>query len=148
MWRMVRAHAWANGRQTASTDDLLPCQYMAFNEMDDYPKAREVIVELASEFTRRTERLRQTVESTLADVDKVKSEIEAMPEGDERDKAGVANADKVALLRKLKREIDKQVKEGSAKGQDTQMLEESRVKIERQQEWLAMEVYGVGSDDE
>ncbi len=72
MWKIVKARAWANGRNEVVADDFLPVQHMAWNHPDDAGSAREIVLEFASVFTRKAQRLREALEPVLAELESLR----------------------------------------------------------------------------
>lgn len=136
MWRIVKARAWAQGRVEVGSDDLLPCQHMAFNHPTDAASAREVILEFATAFTRKAEELRQALEPILLETDKLREQIDAA-QGDETEQDRLMGEGFKFLrnLRKLKSKAEAQIKQGQEQGQDITSLEEVLTEISRAHDW-------------
>ena len=146
MWKMVKAHAWAAGHDQASADDLLPCQYMAFNSLDHAASARAVILEFASAFTRKAERLKQSLEPVLASMEELRVKIDAAANDADREALMDGGLKFLRELRKLRTAGKSQIAEGEKQGQDVSSLEGVLAEVERSYEWGLTALTGTDED--
>lgn len=147
MWKVIKARAWANGRQSVIADDLLPCQHMAFNHPDDAASARDIILEFASAFTRKATQVREAFEPIQRDMEELKTKLEG---ADEKEKEELMDGGfKLMLgLRKLRKRAGQHISAGKSQGQDVTMLEDVTKEIERAQEWAEKTLAGIEDEDD
>ncbi len=148
MWKIVKARAWANGRTEVVADDFLPCQHMAWNHPDHAKSAREIILEFASAFTRKAQRLREAMEPIAASTQELRAKIEATTDESEINDLMGEGYGYMRQLRQLRTEGRKQVKEGVAAGQDTTLLTEVLDEISRLYGWAEKALTGTDDEDE
>jgi MoxR-like ATPase len=148
MWKVVKAHAWAAGRGEAGADDLLPCQHMAFNLLEHQDSARAVILEFASAFTRKAERLKQALEPVLAQMEQLRVEIDAAESQGDKEALMDSGFKFLRALRKLTTEADQQIKEGKSQGQDVSGLEGVKTEVRAAYEWAEKALTGTQEDDD
>lgn len=146
MWKVVKAHAWSNGRHDVVADDFLPCQHMAWNHPDDAESARSVILEFASVFTRKAQRAREAMEPIAQAMESLRTKLDAATE-DEKDDLMNDGFKFIRQLRKLGREVKVQVKEGEQQGQDTSLLKELSDDINRLDKWAENALTGADEDE-
>lgn len=146
MWRMVKAHAWTNGRSTVVADDLLPCQHMAWNHPDHAASAREVVLEFASVFTRHANRLRESMEPVLREMEELRGKLDAASEESEKDDLLGEGFKLMRQLRGMRKEATGQIADGQQQGQDTSMLEDVLSHINRSYEWAEKALTGAEED--
>ena len=148
MWRVVKSHAWAAGRNQVCADDLLPCQHMAFNNLDHAESARSVILEFASAFLRKAERLKQALEPIVAQMEQLKSEVDAA--GSEKEKDDLMNGGFSLLrdLRRLRKEGKEQLKDGQKQGHDVSTLEAVLDEVGKAADWTERALTGTDDDDD
>jgi MoxR-like ATPase len=146
MWKVIKARAWANGRSEVVTDDFLPAQHMAWNHPDHADSAREIILEFASVFTRKAQRLRGAMEPVIASMEELRSKLDSATEESEKDDLMSDGFKFMRQLRKMRGEAKEQIKDGSSQGQDTTLLEEVLSDIERSYAWAENALTG-GEDD-
>lgn len=142
MWRMVKAHAYLNGRTTVVADDLIVCQHMAWNHPDHAASAREVIMEFASVFTRHANRLREAMEPIVHDMEELKTQLNNAQDEEEKDKILTPAYKLMRQLRGLRKEAGEQIKTGKESGQDTSMLETVLTEVERSYTWAEKALTG------
>jgi MoxR-like ATPase len=142
MWKIVKARAWANGRSEVVTDDFLPCQHMAWNHPDDAASAREIILEFASVYTRKAQRLREAMEPVQADMEALRTKLEAATDESEKDDLMSDGFKFMRQLRKLRGDTRTQIKDGEKQGQDTTLLNEVHSDINRLYEWAEKALAG------
>lgn len=142
MWKVVKAHAWLAGRAEATADDLVPCQHMAFNLLEHAASAREVILEYASAFTRKAERLRQSLEPVLVAAEELKQKIEAAESTEDQEALMDSGVKFIRQLRTLRKEGESQLKEGTAQGQDVSSLTTVLDEITRSETWAKTALTG------
>jgi MoxR-like ATPase len=142
MWKIVKARAWANGRSEVVTDDFLPCQHMAWNHPDDAASAREIILEFASVYTRKAQRLREAMEPVQADMEALRTKLEAATDESEKDDLMSDGFKFMRQLRKLRVDTRTQIKDGEKQGQDTTLLNEVHSDINRLYEWAEKALAG------
>lgn len=147
MWKVVKAHAWAAGRGEACADDLLPCQHMAFNLLEHQQSARGIILEFASAFTRKAERLKQSLEPVLAQMEELRQQIEASETKEDKEALMDSGFKFLRQLRKLMKEADAQIKEGKTQGQDVSSLEEVQTEITDAYSWAEKALTGAEDDE-
>ncbi len=135
MWKVIKAHAWAAGRQQVSADDLLPCQHMAFNLLDDARTAREVVLEFASKFTRKAERLRQAWEPLVADMQDFRQKIAQVTDAEVKSDLYKTGVDFMAKLRRVEREAKEMITEGERQGQDVSPAKDILEEIQKANQW-------------
>lgn len=146
MWRVVKAHAWAAGRSEVNADDLVPCQHMAFNNLDHADSARTVIMEFASAFTRKAERLRQSFEPVLASMEELRQKIDAATDTKDREDLMDSGFKFIRQLRKLRKDGRAQIKEGEDQGQDVTSLETVMDEVERAYVWAEEKLTGTEAE--
>lgn len=146
MWRMVKAHAYANGRTTVVADDLMPCQHMAWNHPDHQKSAREVILEFASVFTRHANRLRESLEPVVHSMEDIRTKIDATTSDEEKDELLKDAFKLMRELRGMRKEANKQIEQGNDQGQDTSQLKDVLAQIDQSYAWAEKAMTGV--DDE
>jgi MoxR-like ATPase len=146
MWKVVKARAWANGRTEVVTDDFLPCQHMAWNHPDHQKSARDVVLEFASVFTRKAQRLREAMEPVVASMESLRQSLDAATEESERDDLMNDGFKLMRQLRKMRAEGREYVKDGKSTGQDTTSVEGVLSDIERSYTWAEQAL--TGADDE
>lgn len=135
MWRIAKAEAWRHGRDHVTTDDLLPWQHMAWNHPDHYDSALNVILEFASVFTRKANRMKEALEPVLRELDSVRAKIDAA--GGEPEEEHLEEGFKaMRSLRKLRREADGQITDGKGQGQDVSELEKLVGRITDAEQWI------------
>jgi MoxR-like ATPase len=122
MWRIVRAHAWANRRTTVSADDLMPCQHMAFNHPENANTAREVVLEFASEWTRKAQRSREAFEPLMREMEEIRISINSADGDDTLDEEMDHGFKLLRQLRQLSKSTGQQIKQGEEMCQDVSEL--------------------------
>lgn len=142
MWKVVKASAWAAGRGQVSSDDLMPCQHMAFNQLDHADSARAIILEFASAFTRKAERLRQSLEPVLKSMDDLKVQLNAAQTDSEREDAIQVGMKLLGTLRGVGREAKKQITEGEKQGQDIAVTKAILGEVEAANKWAEEALIG------
>lgn len=147
MWKVIKARAWANGRQTVIADDLLPVQHMAFNHPDDVDSARNIILEFASAYTRKAQQVREAFEPIEQQMEELKANLTG---ADDQQKEELMDGGfKLMLnLRKLRKRAQQHISAGKSQGQDVTMLEEVSGEIDRAYEWAEKTLAGVDDDEE
>lgn len=146
MWKVIKAHAWAAGRGEVNADDLLPCQHMAFNQLDHQQSARAVILEFASAFTRKAERLKQSLEPVLAQMSELREQIDAAESAGDKEALMDSGFKFLRQLRKLQKDSKQQIKEGQGQGQDVGPLEDVLKEIDSAYSWAEGAL--TGTEDE
>lgn len=146
MWKVIKAHAWAGGRGEVNADDLLPCQHMAFNLLDHQQSARAVILEFASAFTRKAERLKQALEPVLADMSQLREQIAKSDSKEDKEALMDSGFKFLRALRKLRNEAGAQIKEGQAQGQDVSSLEDVQTEVSDAYKWAEGQLTGTEED--
>lgn len=146
MWRVIKAHAWVAEHPEVNADDLLPCQHMAFNLLDHAQSARAVIMEFASAFTRKGERLKQLLEPVTQEMAELKQQIDASTTKEDETALMESGIKFLRTLRGLKKEAEAQIKEGTGQGQDVSSLEDVLAEITKAHEWVSNALSG--EDDE
>lgn len=147
MWKVVKAHAWAAGRVEVNADDLLPCQHMAFNQLDHQQSARAVILEFASAFTRKAERLKQSLEPVLAQMSELREQIDKAASKEDKEALMDSGFKFLRQLRKLKTEAGSQIKEGKTQGQDVSSLEDVQKEVDDSYKWAERALTGTEEDE-
>lgn len=147
MWRIVRAHAWVNRRKAVIADDLIPCQHMAFNHPDDAVTAREVVLEFASEWTRKAQRSRETFEPLLREMEEIKSAIDSAGEEDSLDEQMDRGFKLLRQLRQLSKSTQQQINQGEGMSQDVSDLVAVKAKITESYDWAKNLLAGADEDD-
>lgn len=147
MWKVIKAHAWAAGRGEVNADDLLPCQHMAFNQLDHQQSARAVILEFASAFTRKAERLKQSLEPVLAQMSELREQIDAADTKEDKEALMDSGFKFLRQLRKLRTEASAQIKEGKTQGQDVSSLEEVQKEVNDSYTWAEKALTGTEDDE-
>lgn len=135
MWKMMKGRAWANGRGEVVADDFLPAQHMAWNHPDHAASAREIVLEFASVFTRKAQRLRQAMEPIVADMESLRQKLDATAESAEREDLMTEGFKFMRKLKKLGSDAHEQIATGKEQGQDTSLLEEVQADISRSYQW-------------
>lgn len=147
MWRVIKAHAWMRGASEVGADDLVPCQHMAFNSLDDATSARAVILEFASAFTRKAERLKQSLEPVLTQMDELKLQIANADTKEAKEALMDSGFKFLRQLRDIKKEGTKQVKEGTSQGQDVQPIEDVLTEVGEAYTWAEKALTGADEDE-
>lgn len=148
MWKVTKAHAWAAGRTEVSADDLLPCQHMAFNHLDHQASARAVILEFASAFTRKAERLRQSLEPVLTQMTELRTQIDAAESKEDKEALMDSGFKFLRQLRKLRTEAAAQITQGRTQGQDVTSLEGVEKEVNEAYGWAERALTGTDEMEE
>jgi MoxR-like ATPase len=141
-WKLVKAHAWANGRTEVIADDFLICQHSFWSDPDDRDKARQIVLDFASVATRKAARLREALEPVMAEVESLKAKLDATVEESERDDLLREGFTFLRQLRKLRKEAREQVEEIKSAGQDTTMIEGVLADLDRSHAWTERALAG------
>lgn len=147
MWKVVKAHAWANGRAEVCADDLIPCQHMAFNQLEHADSARAVILEFAGAFTRKAERLRESLEPVLQQMDNVKTQMASAEDQQSKDDLIDTGFKLLRELRKMRTEGKKLAKDGQAQGQDISAIESVLTEVDTAYDWATNAITGTDGDE-
>src|SRR5215831_1723926 len=139
MWKVIKASAWAAGRSEVSADDLLPCQHMAFNNLDDRETARAVILEFASAFTRKADRLRHEWEPMLKQAEDLRIKLGAGETATDTYEAGMKF---LGDSRKVKKHAKELIADGERQGQDVSAAEAIVADIDKAIEWAKKALIG------
>jgi MoxR-like ATPase len=141
VYKVVKANAWLAGRKECAADDLLPVQHMLWDLLDHRDAARSIILEYASKFTRKAERLRQSLEPVLKSMDDLKAKINE--EGGTPSQDTIEEGMKLlGTLRGVGREAKAQIAEGDKQGQDTSIQKDLLSEIEQANEWAEHALIG------
>lgn len=148
MWKVVKAHAWAAGRTEVVADDFMVCQHLAWNHPDHARSAREVIIEFASQFTRKAARFRETMEPIMHSMEELRVKLDAT--ADESEKMNLMNEGFKFLrqLRELNRDVKQEIKAGDAAGQDVSSLRELATEVAKLDKWAVGALTGDDEDDD
>ena len=135
--RVIKSRAWANGRSTVVADDFLPAQHMTWNLPDHADSGRKIVLNHASMFTRRANRLKEAMEPVTAELEGLRVKLtQATTETEKDDLIESEGGFKfLRQLKKLARDGQEQISEGRDQGQDTGMLEGVVSDIERARDW-------------
>lgn len=136
MLRAIKARAWTRGADEASTDDMIVMAPMGWNHPDHARKAEDIIVEFASEFTRRAKYAREALEPIMSQLNDVKAAVDAA--GDDAtavDDALQGSYDLLRNLRRLRRDTRQQIEDGRANGDDTHALDDVMNEIIKAEAW-------------
>jgi MoxR-like ATPase len=142
MWKVIKARAWSNERTTVASDDLLPCQHMAWDRPDDIDSARNVILEFASRFTRKATELREAFEPINLEMEELKSNLEGAGTEEEKDELMDSGWKLMRNLRKLRKNSATAIADGKKQGQDVTMLEGVAAQIATALEWAETALTG------
>lgn len=143
-WKLIKARAWSQGRAMVASDDFLPCQNVWWNHPDNRETAREVVLEIASVFTRKAQRLRDTMEPVVAAIEVQRSKFEATSDEAEREELLKETFGLMRQVKKLQREAEAQIADGKSQGEDTGLLDEVHGELGKLYDWA--EATFIGKD--
>ena len=144
MLKAIKARAWIRGSDHATTDDMIVCQHMAWNQPDDAKSAHDIIMEFANVFARKASRTREALEPILAKLDEVKADIGSEEPSEDQ----MAEAFKVMRdLRRMKRETKDQIDQGTTQGHDVTDLEAVMSTISDAYTWVEKTMTGEEGDE-
>lgn len=142
MLMAIKARAWSRGRGTASTDDIIVCQHMAWNHPDHAKDAHDVVIEFANTFAKKAARMKEALEPVLTEITNVRDQINSGSNPDDHMEAGFKA---MRDLRRLKRETKNDIETGQNQGHDVRDLENVLSEITRAHDWV-QETLGGGED--
>jgi len=145
--RMMRSRAWARGRDSVVMDDFLVAEHMAWSHPDHHKPARDIVTDLASKFTRKARRLRETMEAVRAEIAQLEQDAAKLDEAEAREK--MAEGWQFATqLKNLLEEGKDQITEGEAEGEDVTVTREVVAEIKSYHKWVVGYLSGTDDDDD
>lgn len=142
MWKVIKAHAWSKGRGDVLGDDFMVAEHMAWSDPEDMDEARAVVVEFASAHIRKAQRARDALDPIRAAAEQLKAKLDAATTDDERDELTGEGFKLIRQIRKLKKDIGKQVHDAAAADEDTEALSIVAEEIDSLDRWAERAVTG------
>lgn len=104
IWKVVKAHAWAAGRDEVTGDDFAVAMHMAWSDPEDAALARSVVLEFMGAATRKAARFRDALAPIEVSANELKAKLDAATE-DEREELTGAGFEVMKQLRRLKKQV-------------------------------------------
>jgi MoxR-like ATPase len=147
-WKMLKARAWANGRQEIVADDFLILQHMVWNHPDDRDSGREIVMEFASAHTRKAKRLQEALEPVMAELEALRVKIDAATTDQERQDITGDGFKFLRQLKELRKQGTAQLKEARNLGEDTTLIEGVMEEVQRADSWATKLLIGEDGENE
>lgn len=86
-WAMIakfcRAAAWLAGRDHTIPEDLANAEHAMWSEIDEIPRAHELVLDYHGQFERKAVELRREIAQSLSEIAKIRPSIDSNPPGDD-----------------------------------------------------------------
>lgn len=141
-WKVAKTRTLVRGGSEMTVDDFLPAQHMFWNHPDHSATAREIVLDVASVFTRKAARLREAMEPVVAELESLRQKIDAASDEAEKDDLVGESWTALRQLKRLRKDANEQVREGKAQGQDVTMTEAVIGDIDKAEAWVEKAITG------
>lgn len=148
MWKMAKAHAWARGSDTVSTDDFMILEHMLWNLASDAPSAHEIVLKFANQFVRKAAAIEEELEPIMAEMDRLKEQIETATDREAKLDLQQSGYHFIRDLQDVVAKAKDYIKQGEGEGHDVTALKEALGKVTRAQKWTTAQLTGTDMEDD
>lgn len=135
--RIIRAAAWLDGRDTADVEDMRPLEHVMWEEPEQHPTVKEIVLAMASPLDNEANKL-------LDDLVKLEDQLDNLNTDDERHRVGNEVYGKV---RRAKGEFDEIKKRAGSSRRRSEVLVQVHDKLGTLTDRVLEEVFKVTADD-
>lgn len=148
IWKMVKAAAWTRGGDAVRTDDFMVAEHMLWNLASDAKSAHDIVLKYANQFARRAQAIATSLEPIMAEMDKLKVQIEAAQTRDEKLSIQQSGYHFIKDIQEVKDKCRDYIREGLTEEQDVQELKDALAEVKRAEKWTTQQLTGATDDDD